>query len=110
MKEGGIGAWDLTPVFKGKIRNFDLLSYSLNCNYCIYFTGIGFANLILVFLGNVYYEVILAWSLRYLFDSFSRELPWKFCSNKWNSPCCSEQLLYGESYLNLSRSDDLFST
>lgn len=74
MKEGGIGAWDLTPVFK----------------------GIGFANLIIVFLGNVYYEVILAWSLRYLFDSFSRELPWKFCTNKWNSPCCSEQLLYGK--------------
>jgi hypothetical protein len=76
MKEGGIGAWDLTPIFK----------------------GIGFANLIIVFLGNVYYEVILAWSLRYLFDSFSWELPWKFCTNKWNSPCCSDQLLYGSSY------------
>lgn len=73
MKEGGIGAWDLTPIFK----------------------GIGFANLILVFFGNVYYEIILAWSLRYLFDSFTTDLPWKYCSNSWNSPCCSERLLQG---------------
>jgi SNF family Na+-dependent transporter len=76
MKEGGIGAWDITPVFK----------------------GIGFANLIIVFFGNVYYEVILAWSLRYLFDSFSYDLPWKYCNNAWNSECCSERLLYGARY------------
>ena len=76
MCEGGIGAWDITPIFK----------------------GIGFANLIIVFLGNVYYEVILAWSLRYLYDSFSYDLPWKYCSNAWNSECCSEALLYGSRY------------
>lgn len=73
MKEGGIGAWNLTPIFK----------------------GIGFAQLIIVFFGNVYYEVILAWTLRYLLDSFSFELPWKSCLNTWNTACCSEKLLYG---------------
>jgi hypothetical protein len=41
--------------------------------------------------------VILAWTLRYLFDSFSRDLAWKYCNNKWNSPCCNEKLLYGNS-------------
>lgn len=66
-----------------------------NNNFLNYFLGIGFANLIIVFLGNVYYEVILAWSLRYLVDSFSSDLPWKYCSNKWNSHCCNEKLLYG---------------
>ena len=96
MKEGGIGAWDLTPVFKGDFKNSIFQIKPKLTYFIIYFSkGIGFANLIIVFLGNVYYEVILAWSLRYLFDSFSRELPWKFCTNKWNSPCCSEQLLYG---------------
>jgi len=50
---------------------------------------------LIVFLGNVYYEVILAWTLRYLFDSFTTELPWKSCKNKWNSKCCSETLLFG---------------
>ncbi len=54
--------------------------------------------MIIVFLGNVYYEVILAWTLRYLFDSFSFNLPWKSCSNQWNSECCSEKLLYGKNY------------
>lgn len=73
MKEGGIGAWNLTPIFK----------------------GIGFANLIIVFFANVYYEVILAWSLLYLYDSFGKDLPWKYCSNYWNTECCSEALLYG---------------
>lgn len=62
------------------------------------FKGIGFAQLIIVFLGNVYYEVILAWTLRYLFDSFSFNLPWKSCANSWNSECCSEKLLYGKNY------------
>lgn len=41
----------------------------------------------------------MAWSLRYLYDSFSRDLPWKYCSNKWNSECCNEKLLYGTAYL-----------
>ena len=53
--------------------------------------------MIIVFLGNVYYEVILAWTLRYLFDSFTTDLPWRHCTNKWNTKCCSEQLLYGSS-------------
>jgi SNF family Na+-dependent transporter len=59
--------------------------------------GIGFANLIIVFLGNVYYEVILAWTMRYLFDSFSFEVPWKSCNKTWNTKCCSESLLYSNS-------------
>jgi hypothetical protein len=67
--------------------------------------GIGFANLLIVFLGNVYYEVILAWTLRYLFDSFTTELPWKSCKNKWNSKCCSETLLFGGSNLTTTSTD-----
>ena len=59
--------------------------------------------MIIVFLGNVYYEVILAWTLRYLFDSFTTDLPWRHCTNKWNTECCSEQLLYGSSTSNDNR-------
>lgn len=40
-------------------------------------------------------KVILAWSLLYLYDSFGKDLPWKYCSNYWNTECCSEALLYG---------------
>ena len=48
MSRGGIEAWGLVPCFK----------------------GIGWASLVIVFWLNVYYIVILAWNLFYLFQSF----------------------------------------
>ena len=77
MKEGGIGAWNLTPLFK----------------------GIGYATLVVVFLGNIYYEVILAWSLRYLFASFSSDVPWKYCNQEWNTKCCRSLLVNSDDAL-----------
>lgn len=67
MSQGGIKAWNLCPIFK----------------------GIGFATTIIVFYLNCYYNVILTWSLRYLFASFQKELPWGTCNNTWNTPACS---------------------
>ena len=46
MARGGIEAWGLAPCFK----------------------GIGWASLVIVFWLNVYYIVILAWNLFYLFQ------------------------------------------
>ena len=77
---------------------------------CIIVKGIGFASLLLVFFGNVYYQVILAWSLRYLYDSFSFDLPWKYCSNQWNTECCCEKLLHGSSSSNPTSNDSLIIT
>lgn len=34
---------------------------------------------------NVYYIVILAWALFYLFSSFTSELPWMSCAHSWNT-------------------------
>lgn len=70
MREGGIGAWDISPLLK----------------------GIGFANLLIVFLGNVYYEVILAWTMRYIIGSLNTVLPWTKCGNSWNTECCSTNI------------------
>ncbi len=101
MKEGGIGAWDLTPVFKGNHFIWVFTISATRRDFIARFSlwqGIGFANLIIVFLGNVYYEVILAWTLRYLWDSFTFELPWKSCTNAWNTQCCEMKLLYGANY------------
>lgn len=52
------------------------------------FPGIGYASMVIVSLLNIYYIVILAWALFYLFQSFTLDLPWAKCDQYWNTPCC----------------------
>ena len=66
MSQGGIMVWNICPLFQ----------------------GIGVATTIIVFLLNVYYNVILAWTLYYLFASFTSVLPWSHCNNEWNTEFC----------------------
>uniref|UniRef100_A0A673HMZ1 Transporter n=1 Tax=Sinocyclocheilus rhinocerous TaxID=307959 RepID=A0A673HMZ1_9TELE len=60
---------------------------------CPIFTGIGYASIVIVSLLNIYYIVILAWGLYYLFQCFQPELPWASCNNKWNTENCVEDTL-----------------
>uniref|UniRef100_A0A8C6WN66 Transporter n=1 Tax=Neogobius melanostomus TaxID=47308 RepID=A0A8C6WN66_9GOBI len=55
---------------------------------CPLFQGIGFGGLILMLYTCMYYIVILAWALLYLFSSFQSELPWASCNNTWNTVNC----------------------
>ncbi|KAH0630190.1 hypothetical protein JD844_012904 [Phrynosoma platyrhinos] len=57
---------------------------------CPIFTGIGYASIVIVSLLNVYYIVILAWGLYYLFQSFTSVLPWAYCHQEWNTENCVE--------------------
>ena len=50
--------------------------------------GIGYATTVITFLMNMYYIVILAWSLYFMFMSFSTVLPWSHCQNEWNTEKC----------------------
>ncbi|CAK8683654.1 unnamed protein product [Clavelina lepadiformis] len=68
MSEGGVTSWRLVPIG----------------------TGIGYASMVIVALLNIYYIVILAWSVFYLFQSFTLDLPWAKCDQYWNTPCCVE--------------------
>ncbi|XP_064608095.1 sodium- and chloride-dependent creatine transporter 1-like [Liolophura sinensis] len=68
MSKGVIGAWKMCPLFQ----------------------GIGLAQAVLCFYSNLYYNVILAWVLYYLFSSFTTVLPWSTCGNPWNSDNCRE--------------------
>nr|XP_023671825.1 sodium- and chloride-dependent GABA transporter 2-like isoform X2 [Paramormyrops kingsleyae] len=58
---------------------------------CPMFEGIGIASQVIVLYLNVYYIVVLAWALFYLFSSFRSPLPWSTCSNTWNTESCHNQ-------------------
>ncbi|XP_033113849.1 sodium-dependent noradrenaline transporter-like [Anneissia japonica] len=55
---------------------------------CPSFKGTGIAVVIIAFLVALYYNVLIAWSVYYLFSSFTLDLPWLSCGHEWNSPFC----------------------
>ncbi|CAG5051397.1 unnamed protein product [Parnassius apollo] len=50
--------------------------------------GIGYAVVLIAFYVDFYYNVIIAWALRFFFASFTTMLPWTNCNNEWNTPSC----------------------
>ncbi|XP_035383929.1 sodium- and chloride-dependent GABA transporter 2-like isoform X1 [Electrophorus electricus] len=55
---------------------------------CPMFEGIGVASQVIVIYLNIYYIVVLAWALFYLFSCFQSPLPWTSCSQEWNTVDC----------------------
>lgn len=68
MKQGGVAAWNIAPLF----------------------TGLGLASMVIVFFCNTYYIMILVWGIYFLFHSFNDPLPWSTCGHPWNTPNCTE--------------------
>lgn len=63
----------------------------INIEQLIYYNrniGTGFSMIMVSFLVSIYYVVILAWILYFLFASFISPLPWTTCNNEWNTPNC----------------------
>ena len=50
------------------------------------FAGVGIATMIVVFFLDIYYCIIIAWTIFYLISSFVAipDLPWDTCGNKSN--------------------------
>ncbi|KAJ8245619.1 hypothetical protein GJAV_G00272690 [Gymnothorax javanicus] len=55
---------------------------------CPMFEGIGVASQVIVVYLNIYYIIVLAWAIFYLFSSFQDPLPWTTCTNVWNTVNC----------------------
>ncbi|XP_078524472.1 sodium-dependent noradrenaline transporter [Lissotriton helveticus] len=77
-REGAATVWKICPLFK----------------------GVGYAVILIALYVGFYYNVIIAWSLYYLFSSFTSKLPWTSCGNKWNSPNCTDPKLLNGSLLS----------
>ncbi|KAG7483755.1 hypothetical protein MATL_G00041620 [Megalops atlanticus] len=58
---------------------------------CPLLKGVGLATVAISFIMCTYYNVIITWSLYYLFSSFQSPLPWENCNNTWNRPNCTDQ-------------------
>ncbi|OAD62007.1 Sodium- and chloride-dependent GABA transporter 1 [Eufriesea mexicana] len=57
---------------------------------CPLLQGVGYATMTIVFFLDVYYCIIIAWTLLYLISSFVKipSVPWKSCGNVWNDNNC----------------------
>nr|XP_006642702.2 PREDICTED: sodium- and chloride-dependent glycine transporter 2 isoform X1 [Lepisosteus oculatus] len=53
--------------------------------------GCGIAMLIISVLIAIYYNIIMCWTLYYLFASLKNPLPWATCKNLWNTPDCKDK-------------------
>jgi len=69
-------------VGKGVVKSWSAI--------CPLFGGLGYAMLVITFLISVYYNVIIAWTLYYIFVTFRKTMPWGECGNEWNSNYCKK--------------------
>ncbi|ELU05176.1 hypothetical protein CAPTEDRAFT_140539 [Capitella teleta] len=56
--------------------------------FCPLFQGIGHGMVIVSSIVALYYNMIIAWTLFYMFASWTSELPWERCHDSWSSPHC----------------------
>ncbi|ELU04638.1 hypothetical protein CAPTEDRAFT_155040 [Capitella teleta] len=77
----------------------------LTCWGCVpIFKGIGVGMMFVSGMVAIYYNMIIAWSLFYLFASFTTNLPWEHCDKEWASPTCEDYI-----WENITSSDSCIS-
>ncbi|XP_064621186.1 sodium- and chloride-dependent glycine transporter 1-like isoform X1 [Lineus longissimus] len=78
------------PLFflEAAYGQFSSLSPVLAWRISPLFKGVGCGMVVMIALGSMYYNVIIAWTLFYVGNSFSAELPWATCNNTWNTDAC----------------------
>ncbi|XP_072769451.1 sodium- and chloride-dependent creatine transporter 1-like isoform X3 [Nerophis lumbriciformis] len=93
MKQGGVSAWNIVPLFKGTflIKGCRSKAWQFTDHVVLFaILGLGLASMVIVFFCNTYYIMILVWGLYFLCHSFTNPLPWATCGHPWNTPKCTE--------------------
>uniref|UniRef100_A0AC34QJY0 Transporter n=1 Tax=Panagrolaimus sp. JU765 TaxID=591449 RepID=A0AC34QJY0_9BILA len=57
---------------------------------CPLFKGIGYSVIMIAFYTDFFYNVVIAYSVHFIFASLTPTLPWSTCSNEYNSIACYE--------------------
>jgi len=57
---------------------------------CPLFKGLGYGMAIIAGIVVIYYNVIIAWTIYYLYLSMNSVLPWSSCNNTWNTDQCTK--------------------
>nr|CAB3266320.1 sodium- and chloride-dependent glycine transporter 2 [Phallusia mammillata] len=68
--QGPIGSFNCVPIVK----------------------GLGLAMVVISIYVGVYYNVVITYTLYYLFSSFTSDLPWDGCAHWWNTPRCMDMM------------------
>ncbi|KAK3099577.1 hypothetical protein FSP39_006430, partial [Pinctada imbricata] len=55
---------------------------------CPLFKGVGYGMVIISGIVCVYYNIIITWTIYFLYKSFRAVLPWSTCNNEWNTEHC----------------------
>jgi len=96
------------PIFFLELSLGQFTSASpLTCwNMARFFKGIGVGMVIVSTLVGLYYNMIIAWAIWYLFATLinATDLPWQHCDGYWNTALCNARLAQG---LNESTCVDL---
>ncbi|XP_054159903.1 sodium- and chloride-dependent glycine transporter 2-like [Oppia nitens] len=66
--QGPMGVWIISPLFK----------------------GIGLAMFVMNMYVGIYYNIVVAWAIYFLYATFTKlpGLPWSDCNNQWNTKYC----------------------
>lgn len=56
--------------------------------FCPLFQGLGYGMVLVSGIVMLYYNLIIAWTLFYMFASFSKSVPWETCDPEWCTPAC----------------------
>ncbi|XP_076290224.1 sodium- and chloride-dependent GABA transporter 1 [Lasioglossum baleicum] len=71
---------------------------------CPLLQGVGYATMTIVFFLDVYYCIIIAWSLFYLISTIVNApgVPWSGCGNWWNTKDCYDASNVTEHFYNMN--------